>query len=236
MSTPNEIFQSKGLWQWWLQNSGNGTNVYDGINEKGIDFSNPFGTPIGAVQGGQVVVREHHNNSIGDLVVVQGTDGYWLYQHITSNLQVGDSIATGGVVGTENGLPVDQFSTGPHIEVRFSPTYNTNIDSWLQPWINPKQVFSSVSNAQDNSGVPFTTSTAGSTRATLVNNNNLLGDTTTASPFSNVIGGFDFSRFIDAFLLLIVAVTLLVIGGLLIAGKFVEDNAGTITKVAEIAA
>lgn len=230
-NTPVEIFQQKGLWVWWTQNGGLGTNPFNGVSEKGIDFANKFGTPIGAIQGGKVIVREHHNNSIGDLVVIQGVSGYWLYQHITSTLQVGDTVATGGVVGTENGLPVDQFSTGPHIEVRYSPTYNTKVDSWLQPWINPFQEFSFIGNIPDNSGIisgssgtpPNGQPSGGPLTGVL--NTNLLGNSDNSSP--NTIAGFDFTRFIDAALLFIIGLTLFVVGGWLLLSHAQGNNVFT---------
>lgn len=229
MSTPLQIFQSQGLWAWWLQNNGKGTNPFNGVTEKGIDFANSYGTPIGAIQGGQVIVREHFNNSIGDLVVIQSSSGYWLYQHLTSSLQLGDTIPTGGIVGTENGLPVDVYSTGPHIEVRYSPTYNTKIDSWLQPWINPLPVFTMIGNEQDNTGIPFTTSIGGQLSNTL-NSTNLLSDST--NPLNNVLGGFDFTRFIDATILFILALTFIIVGFVLLMSKTIENNSGTIAKIA----
>jgi murein DD-endopeptidase MepM/ murein hydrolase activator NlpD len=131
MATPLQIFQQKGMWAWWTQNSGYGTNPFNGVSEKGIDFANTFGTPIGAIQGGYVQSVTPHNNSIGDIVIIQGSQGYWLYQHITSSVTPGQYVGTGDVVGTENGLPRDIYSTGPHIEVRYIPTaaWQDGIDS-----------------------------------------------------------------------------------------------------------
>ena len=52
----------------------------------------------------------------------------------------------GTVIGTENGLPIDQYSTGPHIEVRYAApgTWNASLDSWSEPWINPAPVFAAI--------------------------------------------------------------------------------------------
>lgn len=146
--TIGQVFIRLGLWQWWQQNNGNGTNPYNGLTEKGIDYSTTFGTPVGVPVGGRVVRLVHNNNSIGDVVELQTADGaVWLYQHITARVRVGSVLLVGDVIGTENGLPVDQYSTGPHIEVRYCKpgTWNGSIDSWSEPWVNPYGVFSGLS-------------------------------------------------------------------------------------------
>ena len=160
--TIGQVFQSKGLWQWWTQNGGMGTNPYNGTTEKGIDYANSFGTPIGVPVGGMIVRMVHWNDSRGDIVEMQGPSGEtYLYQHITAKVQVGQILNCGDVIGTENGLPIDQFSTGPHIEVRLCPAgqWSPNKDSWLEPWVNPFSLFSQFSNASaGGSGLPPGTS------------------------------------------------------------------------------
>lgn len=149
IQTIGEVFASKGLWQFWNQNGGQGTNPFDGVSEKGIDYSNAFGTPIGVPVGGTVVRVAHNTNSIGAVVELQAIDGsVWLYQHMTSSARPGDVLFCGDVIGTENGLPRDQYSTGPHIEVRYCKpgTWKASIDSWDEPWVNPYGVFSTLSN------------------------------------------------------------------------------------------
>lgn len=156
------VFDQKKLWKWWEQNNGRGTNLFNGITEKGMDYSADFGTPIGVPVGGKILRIVPHTNSIGDVVELQATDGsVWLYQHITATVKVGQTLGVGGVVGTENGLPVDQYSTGPHIEVRYCKpgTWNPGIDSWNEPWINPYMIFSNLSNTMsggpiDSNGIP----------------------------------------------------------------------------------
>ncbi len=147
MSTVDQVFRQKGLWKWWEQNGGRGTNPFNGVTEKGIDYSNAFGTAIGVPVPITIVRIVHNNNSIGD--VVEGRDasgGVWLFQHINTAVAVGSKLGVGGIIGFENGLPIDQFSTGPHIEVRFAPSgWNPNVISWLEPWINPFGFFSNLS-------------------------------------------------------------------------------------------
>ena len=145
MATVAQMFQSLGLWQWFNSPV---TNQYNGVSEKGEDFSTTWGTSVGAAAPGTVVSVVHNNNSIGDVVEINGPSGLWLYQHINSSVAVGDQIDVGTIVGTENGLPVDQYSTGPHIEVRWASQYIPGIDSWNEPWSNPNALFSGI-GAQD---------------------------------------------------------------------------------------
>lgn len=148
--TISQVFAQKKLWAWWTQNGGRGTNMFNGSTEKGIDYSNGvFGTPIGVPVGGKVISIVHNNNSIGDIVMMQDSSGAtWLYQHITASVRVGTTLGVGSVIGTQNGLPVDQYSTGTHIEVRYLPPglYNAVTNSWNLPWVNPFGIFSSLSN------------------------------------------------------------------------------------------
>ncbi len=147
--TIGQVFDQKKLWKWWEQNGGKGTNMFDGVSEKGIDYSTTFGTPIGVPVGGVIVRIVPHTNSIGDVVELQAVDGsVWLYQHITASVKVKQVLGVGGIIGTENGLPVDQYSTGPHIEVRYCQAgrWNPGIDSWFEPWVNPYGVFSTLSS------------------------------------------------------------------------------------------
>ncbi len=137
MTTVLQLFQQKGLWPWFASSS---TQQYNGAGELGEDFAASYGTPIGAIAGGQVIAAHHYPNSIGDQVVIQSGQGTWLYQHLSSNLKVGQTINAGDVVGTENGLPIDQFSTGPHIEVRYA--------SQGTVWQNPVSAFQQAAQAQ----------------------------------------------------------------------------------------
>ncbi len=144
-----QVFANKNLWLWWEQNGGKGTNMFDGVSEKGIDYSTNFGTPVGVPVGGKVLRIVHNVTSVGDVVELQDSSGaVWLYQHITATVRVNQTLGVGGIVGTENGLPIDQYSTGPHIEVRYAMpgTWNPAIDSWYEPWVNPYAIFSQLSS------------------------------------------------------------------------------------------
>jgi hypothetical protein len=162
--TIGALFSSKNLWKWWEQNNGRGTNPFNGVSEKGIDYSTTFATPVCVPVAGKIVRIVHNNNSIGDVVELQASDGsVWLYQHIDANVKVGQTLGVAGAIGTEDGLPVDQYSTGPHIEVRYCKpgTWNAGIDSWVEPWVNPFSIFSGLSG--DAVGGPIDSSTITST-------------------------------------------------------------------------
>lgn len=152
--TVSQIFKQKGLWQWWTQNGGYGTNPYNGSSELGIDYSNAYGTPIGIPASGTVKAIYHNNNSINDIVVVQLSNGaaMW-FQHINAAVKVGQSVGVGSVVGYQNGLPIDQYSTGSHIEVRYSNAWSSN--PYGMQWVNPWLVFSTIGNT---TGTPGTSS------------------------------------------------------------------------------
>lgn len=157
MTTIAQVFSSKNLWAWF---SSPVTNYYDGVNEKGQDYSTTFGTPIGVPVGGKILRIVHNSNSIGDVVELQDANGaVWLYQHITASVKVGNTLQCGSVIGIENGLPVDQYSTGPHIEVRYCPIgWSIGTDSWSEPWVNPASVFSGLAGQTAGSvaaGNPF---------------------------------------------------------------------------------
>lgn len=142
--TIGQVFQSKNLWQWF---SSPVTEYFNGQTEKGQDYSTAFGTPVGVAVGGKIVRIVSNNNAINDVVELQDSSGaVWLYQHITAKVKVGDVLGCGGIIGTENGLPVDQYSTGPHIEVRYCPPgqWKITTDSWVEPWVNPKNIFASL--------------------------------------------------------------------------------------------
>jgi murein DD-endopeptidase MepM/ murein hydrolase activator NlpD len=170
MPTPNQIFTTLGLWQWWEDTP---TQPFNGVTEKGDDFASTYGTPVGAIEGGQVIQVQHNNNSINDVVVVAGHTGYWVYQHITSKVQPGQIIGTGTVVGTQNGLPKDQFSTGSHIEVRFASQWKQGVDPYMQTFSDPREVFNRVGSTVSNDALPPIGS--GSSQVVASDNANTLG-------------------------------------------------------------
>jgi Peptidase family M23 len=158
MSTVDQVFTQLGLWKWY---SSTPTNPFDGVNEKGIDFATTFGTPVGSPVAGTVVRTLQWPNSIGDMIEIQATDGsVWLFQHLTGKVVNGAKISVGTIVGLENGLPVDQYSTGPHIEVRYCApgTWSAANPQYAEPWINPASVYSKIGSSQAGGSTPPPTS------------------------------------------------------------------------------
>lgn len=144
MPTVNDVFTQKKLWAWFNSPV---TNPYDGTSEKGQDYSTTYGTPVAVPVGGTVQRITHNSNAINDQVEILCSDSsVWLYQHITAKVSQGDTLQCGSVVGTENGLPIDQYSTGPHIEVRYAApgTWKSTVSNDAEPWVNPAQIFGAI--------------------------------------------------------------------------------------------
>lgn len=174
MANPAGVFQQDGLVPWW-----NYPTQTWGINgEQGTDFGlGGFGVPVGSLTAGRVVYvgdGGYPGSSIGQIVQVQSSDGLYHYQHLqTANVQVGQTVNVGDILGTSGGCPVgaygngtsctryDQYSTGEHIEVRWSPTYNPASGVWGQNWQNPLSQFLALSGSQAQTGNSTTSSTSG---------------------------------------------------------------------------
>jgi len=72
------------------------------------------------------------------------------YQHLqSSSVATGQAIFIGGEVGKSGGLPPDNCSSGPHIEVRWSPKgapnhaypwFNNNTSIWVDPLNHYRQL------------------------------------------------------------------------------------------------
>ena len=164
--TVKDIFQQLGLVEWWAPDRI--TWPFGSPGEYGNDYGlGKFGVPVGSVTSGRVIYvgdGGYANSSIGQIVQVLNSDGSLVhYQHLRSaNVKVGQNIAVGDIVGTGGGCPVgayppgdvgqgctryDQYSTGQHIEVRFSYKYNPNGGVWLQNWIDGAGIFQALAGA-----------------------------------------------------------------------------------------
>lgn len=162
MTTALDIFKADNLPEWWV----NVTQSFGNNGEKGTDYGlGGFGKPVGSITSGKVVYvgnGGYPGSSIGQIVQIQAPDGKLLhYQHLMStNLTVGQVVGVGDVVGLGGGCPVgaypsglagngctryDNFSTGQHIEVRESDTYNPAAGVWGQNWNpNNNQVYLNI--------------------------------------------------------------------------------------------
>lgn len=162
MATVAEIFSQAGLIQWW---NATVTQGWNGQSEKGIDYGlGGMGKPVGSLTSGKVVYvgnGGYPGSSIGQIVQVLNPDGSLVhYQHLRSaNVTPGQQINVGTVVGSGGGCPVgayfsdpsqnacqfyDSFSTGQHIEVRYSPSYDPARGVWSQAWENPQEIFKQI--------------------------------------------------------------------------------------------
>lgn len=100
---------------------------------RGLDFANPYGTPIKAIQGGRVITAEFHY-SWGNHVVILHEDGkVSLYAHQSQMLvKVGDIVQTGQPIG-KIGSTGD--STGPHLHLEISQSTNLSQSNLIDPAI-----------------------------------------------------------------------------------------------------
>ena len=159
---PEVNFIKNKLIVWWQQPHGplfGQTSL--GMTEKGTDWNMPFGSPVGAIEGGQVVYaglppdsQVAGHTSLGYVVQIKNVDGTLIhYQHLNGlgpGIQTGSFVGNGQVIGYSGGCATgssanncitDQWSSGPHIEVRFSPTYNSSAGIWGQNWQDPLPYF-----------------------------------------------------------------------------------------------
>ena len=159
-----QVFTQKGLWAWFNSPV---TQYFNGVTEKGQDYSTTFGTPVGVPVGGKIVRMVYMaGTAINWIVELQDSSGaVWLYQHILTSVKVGQVLQCGDIIGTEDGCvndyrggfcQTDQYSTGPHIEVRYClpGTWSPGTGSWTEPWINPQSVFASIGSQQAGSTSP----------------------------------------------------------------------------------
>ena len=173
--TVAQLFQQLGLSLWWTHI----TNPWNPPSEMGTDFdSGGFGAPVGCIAGGRVVcvgqpyAGDPAHSSLNWVVQIETPNGeLYHYQHLWSpSMTVGETVVAGQQVGTQGGCPTmqtgwsapgngcpcqcrDDWTTGSHIEVRYSPSYNASGGVWNQGWINPMAAFLRAAQ-QSTSGNP----------------------------------------------------------------------------------
>lgn len=100
---------------------------------RGLDFANPFGSTIKAIQGGKIITAEYHY-SWGNHVVILHEDGkVSLYAHQSQILvKVGDIVQTGQPIG-KIGSTGD--STGPHLHLEIAKSTDLSQGNLLDPAI-----------------------------------------------------------------------------------------------------
>lgn len=151
--TVARYFQSIHLVQWWMSP----TQRFGQNGEQGTDFGVPLNTPIGSPIAGTVVYSAYTGDaSLGYVIQIQDAQGgLWHFQHMNSALaRVGQNVAVGQNLGNSGGPP-GQFSTGPHIEVRYSRTFNKALANgtglggafWSDgQWIDSYPIITGVAN------------------------------------------------------------------------------------------
>lgn len=141
-------------------------NVQGQIVEYGDDLGMPWGQPIGSPVAGRIVAinSDYANTSIGYIVQIQTWNGLWHIQHLMApqpGLAVGNNVSVGDVIGYSGGCvsygadpstcaTTDQYSTGPHIEVRLANSYNPQAGLWNQVWVDPLSQIESLGKGYAN--------------------------------------------------------------------------------------
>ena len=107
-----------------------GETITDPKGHTGIDLYQPIGTPIYAVEGGDILAAGKINNAYGNTaygncVLIDHKNGYYtFYAHMnTVKVKTGMSVIQGAVIGT---VGATGNVTGPHLhfEVRTNPVWN----------------------------------------------------------------------------------------------------------------
>lgn len=109
-----------------------GETITDPQGHTGIDLYQPIGTPIYAVEGGDIlasgVINNKYGNQLyGNCVLIDHRNGYYsFYAHLSKvNFKAGMSVIKGAVIGT---VGATGNVTGPHLhfEIRTNPVWNRN--------------------------------------------------------------------------------------------------------------
>ena len=107
-----------------------GETITDPKGHTGIDLWQPIGTPVYAVEGGDVLAagvinNAYGNNDYGRCILIDHRNGYYtFYAHLASIMvSKGMSVMAGAQIGTVGDTG---NVTGPHLhfEVRTSPNWN----------------------------------------------------------------------------------------------------------------
>lgn len=161
MPTVEQLFTQLNIPLWWKTP----TQLFNGGSEKGTDYSlGAMNQPVGSLTKGTVVYVGDGGlpgSSVGQIVQIRTNDGALLhYQHLkVAKVHTGQAVSTGDIIGLGGGCPVggyfadnsrndckfyDAYSTGQHIEVRYSPSYSAAGGVWNQNWLNPAAIFTNL--------------------------------------------------------------------------------------------
>ena len=107
-----------------------GETITDPNGHTGIDLYQPIGTPVYAVEGGDILAagtinNTYGNTAYGNCVLIDHKNGYYtFYAHLnTVVVKTGMSVIKGAVIGTVGSTG---NVTGPHLhfEIRTNPIWN----------------------------------------------------------------------------------------------------------------
>lgn len=171
--TVSALFSQNRWEQWWTDtgiqhfNARPGSNncTDPGATEFGNDYNPSYKAVIRAIQPGIVIYAQKPpeysqpgHSSVGYVIQIQAGDGSIMhFQHMLSTpLRNGNAVAVGDIVGVAGGCPegcygpnqcscVDDWSTGAHIEVRYSPRQVPGNAPWCNGnWIDPIPVVTAI--------------------------------------------------------------------------------------------
>ena len=107
-----------------------GETITDPQGHTGIDLYQPIGTPVYAVEGGDILAsgiinNKYGNQLYGNCVLIDHKNGYYsFYAHLSKvNFKTGMSVIKGAIIGT---VGATGNVTGPHLhfEIRTNPIWN----------------------------------------------------------------------------------------------------------------
>lgn len=172
--TVSQTFQQQHLVQWWNNNVGQGfgENGEEGTDfDMGVNT--PVGAIAGGIVTfvGAPYANDPQHSSFGYGVMIHATDGMYWYQHLHSTaLRIGNAVDVGAIVGLSGGCSSyynkypqgqggacipnsvpgctqgwqDCWSSGAHIEVRWTPQIILNKMFYDMPWVDPYGHFQQI--------------------------------------------------------------------------------------------
>lgn len=129
--------------------------ITDPQGHTGIDLYQPVGTPIYAVDGGDILAagtinNKYGNSAYGNCVLIDHKNGlYSFYAHMNKvNVKTGMSVIQGAIIGT---VGMTGNTTGPHLhfEIRINPVWNR------KNFVNPELYIGTPESIIINADKPF---------------------------------------------------------------------------------
>lgn len=105
----------------------------------GIDLKVPKGTPVHAVQDGQVAVSKVQEGDVGfgSYVLIRHQTGYSVYAHLSERrVKTGDIVKAGQIIALSGGVegePGSGTSTGAHLHFGLCKDFFAQNRGWIDP-------------------------------------------------------------------------------------------------------